>query len=328
MSRSRLAQIQQQQQQQQQLPPNLSGGYDDDDEYSRPLLRGTPNSMTNAAASVTGSPEAILARPAETMADFLTQADALTGINRRVSANAAELVSVNTAMLNEVNPGLVAESRRRQERLLGETGDLIRQARRGLDVLRASRRGDVAVRQQHYRRCAESLQAGVQAFHAAESAVRAAGRDQLARQYRIVRPDASEAEVAAVLDRPGGTGEDLFAIAALSPRAAASQRALSEVQSRHAELEKLAASMTELAELAADLRRLISEQQVMIDETEQHVEETVIAVEKGNVMLTTANTSAASARRTQWIILGIVLAVLLVIIIAIVAAVEAHKSSG
>ncbi|KAH7027765.1 t-SNARE [Microdochium trichocladiopsis] len=160
------------------------------------------------------------------------------------------------------------------------------------------------------------LKQAIQAYQQVESQYRKRTQDQMARQYRIVRPDASEDEVrAAVEDQTGG---QVFQQALMqSNRRGQAQAVLSAVQDRHAQLQKIEQQLMELAQLFQDLDTLVIQQDVAVMNIEQKAEETVENLDKGNEEVGTAIKSARGARKKKWICFGIVVTIIVIIAIAV-----------
>lgn len=158
---------------------------------------------------------------------------------------------------------------------------------------------------QQVRRVDTRLKDAIRAYQGVESAFRKKTQEQMARQYRIVRPDADEEEVrAAVEDQTGG---QVFQQALMqSNRRGQAQSVLSAVQDRHAQLKKIEQQMIELAQLFQDMDTLIIQQEVPIANIEQKAEEVVENLDKGNMEVGTAVNTARATRKKKWICLGIV----------------------
>ncbi|KAI9330953.1 t-SNARE [Obelidium mucronatum] len=176
-------------------------------------------------------------------------------------------------------------------------------------MLHRSRKGDKNIRKGQYNFVLQKLQSVTRTFLEVQNNIKLSKRDQIARQYRIARPNASDAEIQDAIDS-GRT--DVFNEVMLSSRIADQQRVLGAVQDRQKELEKVLRSMTELQEIMVEMNALINSQQDMIDETEAQVETAAIHMNDGSTQLTHANKSAAKARRTKWIIFWIVLVLVLI----------------
>ncbi|KAF4633743.1 hypothetical protein G7Y89_g4365 [Cudoniella acicularis] len=142
-------------------------------------------------------------------------------------------------------------------------------------------------------------------------------QEQMARQYRIVRPDASEAEVREAVEDT--SQQQVFSQALLQgDRRGQSQSALRAVQSRHDEIQKIERQMIELAELFQDMENLVVQQEAAVTDIEMKGEEVVENMDKGNEQITVAIQSAKNARKWKWWCLGIT--ILIIGIIAIVIA--------
>ncbi|KAI8621321.1 t-SNARE [Chytriomyces sp. MP71] len=249
------------------------------------------------------------------MDTFYRQRDLLTQYITLIDANVEKVKRTNIAVLQEVNPNNAARLKEQLDGLTTETSEIVQVSRSGVKMLGNSRRGDKNIRQGQYQFVLQKLQASTRNYLAVQNEIKMSKRDQIARQYRIAKPNASEEEVQEAVDS-GRT--DIFNQAMLSSRVADQQRILGAVQDRQRELEKVLRSMGELQEIMIEMNQLINTQQVMIDEAETYVDNTIANVESGVVQLTNANKKAASARKTKWIIFWIVL-VIVIIIAAVVA---------
>jgi syntaxin 1B/2/3 len=129
-------------------------------------------------------------------------------------------------------------------------------------------------------------------------------KDQMARQYRIVRPDASEAEVRDAVEDT--SSQQVFSQALLSStRRADVQSTMSAVQSRHQEIQKIERQMIELAELFQDMDNLVVQQEAAVTNIEMKGEEVVENMDKGTEQIGVAIKSARNARKWKWWCLGI-----------------------
>ena len=161
------------------------------------------------------------------------------------------------------------------------------------------------------------LKKAINDYQRLESDFRKQMQEQQARQYRIVRPDASEEEVREAVEEPNA---QIFQQALLnSDRRGQSQSALNAVRARHAEIQRIEQTIVELAQLFQDLDAVVVQQEPMIANIETKAVEVQENIMKGNEQLDTGISSARAARKKKWICLAI--AVLIIIIIAAVAAI-------
>ena len=129
-------------------------------------------------------------------------------------------------------------------------------------------------------------------------------QEQMARQYRIVRPEASEAEVREAVEDT--SNQQVFSQALLqSDRRGQSKSALNAVQDRHKAIQKIESQMIELAELFQDMEQLVVQQEAAVVDIEMKGEEVVENMDKGTQEIGVAIKSARNARKWKWYCLGI-----------------------
>ncbi|KIX07016.1 uncharacterized protein Z518_04992 [Rhinocladiella mackenziei CBS 650.93] len=157
-------------------------------------------------------------------------------------------------------------------------------------------------------------------YQGVEHTFRRATEEQIKRQYRIVRPDASDAEAQAAVQNPT---EQIFQQALIrSNNLGQVQAVQSNVASRHADIKKIEEQMIELAQLFQDLEALVVQQEPAVTQIEQRGEEVTEHVAKANTELEGAVTKARAARRKKWMCLGIVVLIIIIIVVVVVVVVE------
>jgi len=128
-------------------------------------------------------------------------------------------------------------------------------------------------------------------------------REQAARQYRIVRPDASEAEVQEAIEDPN---QQMFSQALMqSDRRGQAQSTMRAVTDRHEAIKKIEQQMIELSELFQDMDNLVVQQEAAVTNIEMKGEEVVDHMDKGNEQIGVAIQSARNTRKWKWWCLGI-----------------------
>ncbi|KAH7321343.1 t-SNARE [Stachybotrys elegans] len=160
------------------------------------------------------------------------------------------------------------------------------------------------------------LKQAIQQYQQVESQFRKRTQDQMARQYRIVRPDASPEEVRDAVEDPNG-GQIFSQALMQSDRQGRARAALSAVQDRHAALQKIERQMEELAQLFQDMDTLVVQQEAAIVQIEQKGEEVVENLDKGNEEIGVAVNTARKTRKKKWICLGICVAIIVVVVIIV-----------
>jgi syntaxin 1B/2/3 len=144
------------------------------------------------------------------------------------------------------------------------------------------------------------LKTAIQQYQRLESDFRAKLRDQMARQYRIVNPNASQAEVESVVSDTSAN-QQVFSQALMNAdRRGQSRQALNAVENRHAAIQKIEAQMIELADLFNQMEELVVQQEAAVTIIEQKGEEVVDNIQGGNEHLVKGVVSARARNRKKW----------------------------
>ncbi|KAI2783757.1 t-SNARE [Daldinia loculata] len=242
----------------------------------------------------------------------------VTEINRgidMIDRNLDQLKMLQQRALDDADASASSNTNRQLDALSSETMAHYRSLTDRVRQLKSNPESQQKFAQQ-VRRVDSRLKDAIRAYQGVESAFRKKTQEQMARQYRIVRPDADEEEVrAAVEDQTGG---QVFQQALMqSNRRGQAQAVLSAVQDRHAQLKKIEQQMIELAQLFQDMDTLIIQQEVAIANIEQKAEEVVENLDKGNQEVGVAVNTARATRKKKWICLAIVVAIIAVIVIIV-----------
>jgi len=140
-------------------------------------------------------------------------------------------------------------------------------------------------------------------------------REQIARQYRIVNPDATESEVQEASNADWGN-EGVFQTALKTNRTATASTVLGAVRARHNDIQQIERTLIELNKLFEDLAEAVVIQEPMVQQAEMHTENVKKDTEAGNKQLDQGIASAKRARKMKWWCFWIV--VIIIIILALV----------
>ncbi|KAI1077629.1 t-SNARE [Whalleya microplaca] len=258
----------------------------------------------NASSFGSGNPNAVLNEVSE--------------INRGIDVidqNLNQLKMLQQRALDDADSSASSNTNRQLDGLSAETMAHYRSLTERVRQLKSKPESQQKFGQQ-VRRVDTRLKDAIRAFQGVDSSFRKRTQEQMARQYRIVRPDADENEVrAAVEDQTGG---QVFQQALMqSNRRGQAQAVLSAVQDRHEQLKKIEQQMIELAQLFQDMDTLVIQQEVAVMAVEQKAEEVVDNLDKGNQEMGVAVNTARKTRKKKWICLGIVVLIIAIIAIAV-----------
>ncbi|KAF9770544.1 hypothetical protein IL306_011895 [Fusarium sp. DS 682] len=233
-----------------------------------------------------------------------------------VEQNLEQLRMIQQRTLDDVDSSGSSAASRQLDSLSADTMSLYRELTERVRTVKSNPEAKSAKNNPHVTRIDRRLKAAITQYQQVESQFRKRTQDQMARQYRIVRPDASEQEIqAAVEDTTGG---QVFSQALMqSDRQGRARAALSAVQDRHQALIKIEQQMVELAQLFQDMDTLVVQQEAAVTQIEQKGEEVVENLDKGNEEIGVAVNTARKTRKKKWICLGICVAIIVVIVIIV-----------
>ncbi|KAJ3087467.1 Plasma membrane t-SNARE, secretory vesicle fusion [Quaeritorhiza haematococci] len=173
------------------------------------------------------------------------------------------------------------------------------------------------VRFEQQKSLAKKLMVIADEYRTLQQGYKAQRRQQAERQYRVVRPSATQEEIEHALSTTDGG--NLFQQEMLSSRID-QQRKLEEVQSRHEELVKIEQSIEELLRLYQDMQMLLETQEHQLEAVENHVDQTNRDLEGGVKNLDDAVEYRKKSRRMAWILCGII--TLLIVIVFVIVLVK------
>ncbi|KAF5102757.1 hypothetical protein D0Z00_000249 [Geotrichum galactomycetum] len=155
----------------------------------------------------------------------------------------------------------------------------------------------------------------IRKYQAVEANFRQKYKERAERQYKVVFPEATDDEVQkAISESENG---QIFAEAVMSSnRRGQAEAALSEVQTRHRDIQQISRTMNELAELFDDMQQLVAEQEPIVATIENKAQEAQQDIEGGVAQTNKAVKSARAMRKKKWWCL-LILVIIAVILIAV-----------
>ncbi|KAM7191118.1 t-SNARE [Naviculisporaceae sp. PSN 640] len=249
----------------------------------------------NASSFAQGDPNAILNECR----------DIDRGIDQ-IDASLNQLRMLQERSLTEADTSSGSSTSRQLENLSAQTMDMYRDLTDRVRKVKSNPESRQPRNTAQVGRIDRRLKKAIQDYQTVESQFRKKTQDQMARQYRIVRPDASEAEVRAAVEDTTGNSQVFQQALMQGNRMGQARAVLTAVQDRHAALQRIEQQIIELAQLFEQLNTLIVEQDVKITQIEQKSEEVVENLDKGNEEIAVAIDTARKTRKKKWICLGIV----------------------
>lgn len=170
------------------------------------------------------------------------------------------------------------------------------------------------IRENEHRSLTKDYAIIVQLFQGSQKRYQHNFKEQIRHQFRVVKPDATEAEIEAAVATGGG---DVFADQILSPQRLDAQNAFQEIQEKHRDVLMIEDSLVELQSIFVDLAALVDMQGEVLNNIEKNVSKSVSYVEKGVTEVHKAGEYQKKARRKMCIIIIMVLAIMLAILIPV-----------
>lgn len=166
-------------------------------------------------------------------------------------------------------------------------------------------------------------------YQSVEQENRQKSEARIERQYRIVKPDATDEDIRQAIDSDQSV--QIFSQALMtSNRYGDARAAFNEVKERHEQLKKIETTLTELMEMFNDLATMVEEQDHALDQVEQQAMDINKDTELAGQHISKARDSAAAARKKRWICFFIIMLLLIIagVVIAVVVVTNNNKNKG
>lgn len=235
--------------------------------------------------------------------DIREECEAIVDGVRQIENDMERLKVLQKQHINDTDTSGQSETKRNVDLL---TQSIMDQYRSMADRLReVVKRPESRQRQNEFQvgRAERKIKDTIQKFQEQESAYRKDMKAQMERQIRIVRPDATDAEIRDALQ---DASSPVFQQAVMqSNRTAQANRVLDAVKQRHQEMLKIEQQLAELLDLLSDMNELLAKQEATVMEIDTQAEQAAGDMVKANEELEVAVTTARKTRKKKWICLGI-----------------------
>ncbi|KAH9043173.1 t-SNARE [Lactarius pseudohatsudake] len=269
------------------------------------------------------------ASAADGMTRFYNQISSIQDELRRFDANVSRISDLHSRSLNNTDEALSQQNAAALDQLVSETRSLSNQIKTQIQELEKEpvpAGQDARIRKNQTSLVRSKFIEALQNYQQVEQQYRTRYRQRVERQFKIVKPDATPEEVAAVVQSDQGTGGQVFAKALTSSTQYGESRAAHrEVQERHEDIRKIERTLAELAQMFNDMDALVAQQEDTINAIETSAGQVAGDTEAGLVQTEKAVKHARAARRKRWILFFIVLIILAIIGIAVGVTVSNNK---
>jgi syntaxin 1B/2/3 len=196
-------------------------------------------------------------------------------------------------------------TRRELDNLSSSTMSMFRDLTERVRMVKSVREGRQPRNAAQVGRVERRLKEANQEYQQVESAFRKKTQDQMARQYRIVRPNASESEVRSAVEDTSGNAQVFQQALMQGNRMGEATSTLNAVRARQQDMQKIEQTLGELVQLFTDLSVMIEQQETQFVDISQKTEAVEEDTRQANVEIGTAVHTAVKTRKKKWICLSI-----------------------
>lgn len=233
---------------------------------------------------------------------FLNEITELQTTLSAVDGNIAKIADAHSRSLNGADEAASAAAEAELVTLTSQTRGLTNATKTRIQVLatRANKLPagkDKNMQESQLKAIKSRFKDAIRRYQQLENDYQRKYRARAERQFSIVNPSATQAEIDAAMDEPNS---QVFSQALLSSnRHGQATSALREVQDRHAEIKKIEQTMAELAQLFNDVDILLTEQDEQIDVVAGHGQDVERHMNQGLESTKKAVVSARKARKKR-----------------------------
>ncbi|KAL1592728.1 hypothetical protein SLS60_011144 [Paraconiothyrium brasiliense] len=293
---------------------NPYGGSGNDYQLNAPPLQHE-DSQYSQASQYSQPPQQTFSHGAQPLSqqDFLARIDGTKSRINQLSANITEIANIHQRMLSSPDnrssaqlESIVSETQIRNTSIKDEIKFLEKDA---------AREPQNSFKRTQVESLKRTFKSQLEDFQKEEADYSKRYRDAIARQYRIVNPEATDAEVQEAANADWGD-EGIFQQALKTNRSGQANSVLGAVRARHNDIQRIEKTLGELGLLFQQLNEQVVYQEDQVTRVEEQTEDVNKDTTDATRQLDKGIKSARRARKLKWWTLGIV-----VLIIAILAAV-------
>ncbi|KAG7452069.1 t-SNARE [Guyanagaster necrorhizus] len=250
--------------------------------------------LSNLTANGSGSDTAASSR-----ADFLSESNEITSLQvaiNNLTNNVRYIAKLHTRSLSTT---AADEAVTRELAIIKEETSKLQNDIRDRIAYLANQPGD-DMRVNQTKLIRKRFMEVLQDYRRAEQDFTNRSKQRVGRQFRVVKPDATDEEVKQVIDA-SASGTEIFSEAVLASSYGEARSAYREVQSRQQDLAQMERTMAELAQLFNDMQVIVEQHDDRIKEIEHTAQEVNVNTEKGTKLTEEAVRIARRIRKKKWI---------------------------
>jgi t-SNARE complex subunit (syntaxin) len=262
------------------------------------------------------------------MQAFFDQAARIKALMGTIRANIPKIEKNHEACLHAISPEDEHAAKEVRARLMEQTDAAVSQVQKMLKAMDAENKAftrsggtsEARIRANMHGTITRKFVEVMGDYQAVQTAFKNKYRERAERQFRIVKPDVTRAEVDEALEGDPDHTPEIFSQQIMQGSSHASaHNALADIQEKHGALRQLEASLQELHQLFIDMAVLVQSQGELLDQIEHTVSKSVVYTGKAVEELRTAAAYKQKARKKQWCVAITGLIILCVVVVPLLA---------
>ncbi|KAF2199550.1 t-SNARE [Delitschia confertaspora ATCC 74209] len=242
--------------------------------------------------------------------DFLQRIDGVKGRMNHLTSNISQIATIHQRILGSPDSNTSAQL----ESIITQTQIQNTQIKDEIKALEtdAARDPSNQLKSSQVANLKRTFREQLQDYEREEQDYRQRYREAIARQYRIVNPEATDEEVHEA-QNADWEDEGIFQTALKTNRSATANSVLGAVRARHNDIQRIERTLAELALLFQQLNEAVTVQEDQVRKVDSDAGRVVQDTQKVNENLTEAIKSARRRQKLKWWTLGVVVAICCII---------------
>lgn len=275
-----------------------------------------------------GIPPVITKEDAETeMPRFFVQINEIKEANKRVKTFTEEIEKLHKAALSTADSQESADLSSKIEALMAKVTQISNKTRRTLQEMDSVTKelmekypkgsSNLRMRESNHRQASKAFMDVMRSFQKMQETYQNKYRDQLKRQYLIVKPKATKAELAELTKDPEAMKVQVFAMNVKED----SKKTLGQMKNRLQDMQNIEKSILELNQMFLQMQDLVVSQGEIINRIEYNVDQIEDYTAQAAKSMENALESQKAIQKKKWYIILIVMAIFGIVIVCVVLSV-------
>lgn len=261
------------------------------------------------------------------MPRFFAQIGEIKDANKRVLLYTDELEKLHKEALSTADSDVSAEVSGKIEALMAKITQITNRTRRSLQEMDSVTKelaervpkssGNLRMRESNYRQLSKSFMDSMKKYQKTQEIYQEKYRAQLQRQYLIVKPRATKAELAELTKDPEAMKVQVFAMSVKED----SKKTLGQMKNRLQDMQNIERSILELNQMFLQMQDLVVSQGEVINRVEYNVDQIEDYTAQAAKNMDSALESQKAIQKKKWYIIMIIAVIVGIIIVCVIISV-------